>query len=95
MYTTEWFRATKPGAYHLFCAQYCGTNHSHMIGTVYVMKDGGLPAVARRAGAASRWRVAGEKLYQRLGCAQLPRRHLPDAERPLHETGADSPTGGS
>jgi cytochrome c oxidase subunit 2 len=37
-YTTEWFRATKLGEYHLFCAEYCGTDHSHMIGRVVVME---------------------------------------------------------
>ena len=31
-YTTVWFEATKPGRYHLFCAEYCGTEHSGMIG---------------------------------------------------------------
>lgn len=36
-FSTQWFRATKVGKYHLFCAEYCGTNHSEMIGTVYVM----------------------------------------------------------
>ena len=25
-YTTQWFEATKPGKYHLFCAEYCGMN---------------------------------------------------------------------
>src|SRR4051794_18114370 len=29
-YNTEWFRATKTGAYHNFCAEYCGTKHSEM-----------------------------------------------------------------
>ena len=38
-YRTMWFEATRPGEYHLFCAEYCGTNHSHMIGRVVVMKD--------------------------------------------------------
>jgi cytochrome c oxidase subunit II len=37
-YTTTWFTATKPGKYHLFCAEYCGTKHSGMIGWVYVME---------------------------------------------------------
>ncbi len=37
-YTTTWFTATKPGKYHLFCAEYCGTNHSAMIGWVYAME---------------------------------------------------------
>ncbi len=35
-YTTLWFEPTRPGTYHLFCAEYCGTNHSKMIGEVVV-----------------------------------------------------------
>src|SRR5580704_4311910 len=37
-YETSWFTATKPGKYHLFCAEYCGTKHSGMIGWVYAME---------------------------------------------------------
>lgn len=37
-YTTMWFNPTKPGKYHLFCAEYCGTDHSRMVGSVYVME---------------------------------------------------------
>ena len=37
-YTTAWFRPTRPGTYHLFCAEYCGTQHSGMIGQVVVME---------------------------------------------------------
>lgn len=37
-YTKLWFEATKVGEYHLFCAEYCGTEHSLMGGTVYVME---------------------------------------------------------
>ncbi len=36
-YTTLWFEATRPGEYHLFCAEYCGTKHSEMIGKVIAM----------------------------------------------------------
>src|ERR1041384_4829559 len=36
-YLEAWFEATKPGRYHLFCSQYCGTDHSGMIGYDYVM----------------------------------------------------------
>ncbi len=36
-YTYEWFHPTKVGRYHLFCAEYCGDDHSHMIGYVTVM----------------------------------------------------------
>jgi len=38
-YTYMWFNATKPGKYHLFCAEYCGLNHSGMGGWVYVMEQ--------------------------------------------------------
>lgn len=37
-YTELWFQPTKPGKYRLFCAEYCGTNHSTMGGWVYVME---------------------------------------------------------
>jgi len=37
-YSTVWFTPTKPGKYHLFCAEYCGTQHSRMVGTVYVLE---------------------------------------------------------
>ena len=36
-YDTMWFNANKPGRYHLFCAEYCGTEHSGMVGWVTVM----------------------------------------------------------
>jgi cytochrome c oxidase subunit II len=38
-FTYLWFEATKPGKYHLFCAEYCGLNHSGMGGFVYVMEQ--------------------------------------------------------
>ena len=38
-YTYIWFEATKPGKYHLYCAEYCGLNHSGMGGWVYVMEQ--------------------------------------------------------
>src|SRR5262249_50287197 len=37
-YTSVWFKPTRPGRYHLFCSQYCGTNHAGMVGTVIVME---------------------------------------------------------
>jgi cytochrome c oxidase subunit 2 len=37
-YTSVWFEATKSGTFHLFCSQYCGTNHSGMVGEVIVME---------------------------------------------------------
>jgi cytochrome c oxidase subunit 2 len=37
-YTTSWFVPTKPGEYHIFCAEYCGLDHSLMVGRVVVME---------------------------------------------------------
>ena len=48
-YNTMWFTATKPGSYHIFCTQYCGTKHSAMIGWVTVMEPADYQAwLARR-----------------------------------------------
>ncbi len=67
-YNTMWFTATRPGRYHLFCAEYCGTKHSGMVGTIVAMDPpefqvwlgGGPPAASPIA--------AGEKLFQDLVC---------------------------
>jgi cytochrome c oxidase subunit 2 len=38
-YTQIWFNAKEEGTHHLFCAEYCGTEHSKMIGRVTVMSE--------------------------------------------------------
>jgi cytochrome c oxidase subunit 2 len=67
-YTQLWFNATKPGRYHIFCAEYCGTKHSGMIGTVVVME----PAQYQSwlAGGATEGTMAdrGAKLFSDLAC---------------------------
>src|SRR5262249_2468424 len=50
-YTDEWFEATRPGTYHLFCAEYCGTWHSHMIGRIVVMEPADYQAWLTGGGA--------------------------------------------
>jgi cytochrome c oxidase subunit 2 len=72
-YTTMWFKATKPGTYHLFCAQYCGTQHSGMIGEVVVMEpaeyqtwlSGGVPSGTLAQN--------GQALFTQLGCSTCHR----------------------
>lgn len=39
-YTTMWFTPERPGEYQLFCAEYCGDDHSRMRGRVFVMEPG-------------------------------------------------------
>jgi cytochrome c oxidase subunit 2 len=67
-YTHVWFHATKPGTYHLFCAEYCGTMHSGMIGSVIVMEPAQYQAWL--AGGAAQGSLAqnGQALFQQLGC---------------------------
>ena len=36
-YTQTWFKATRPGVYPLYCAEYCGTDHSRMTGEIVIM----------------------------------------------------------
>jgi len=67
-YTTVWFEATKPGSYHLFCAQYCGTQHSGMVGRIIVMEPTEFQAWLGGGAATVSTAGAGEKLFQRLGC---------------------------
>ena len=50
-YTSIWFRATRPGAYHLFCAEYCGTNHSQMRGWIYVLSPAQYARWVKQGGA--------------------------------------------
>ena len=62
-FAVAWFQATKPGRYHLFCAEYCGTRHSNMIGWIYAMTPadyqawlaGGTPAESLAAAGAKRF----------------------------------------
>jgi cytochrome c oxidase subunit 2 len=38
-YTETWFEATKPGRYRIYCAEFCGTWHSQMVGWVVVLPE--------------------------------------------------------
>ncbi len=62
-FSTAWFEAVKPGKYHLFCAEFCGTRHSNMIGWIYAMKPadyqawlaGGAPGETLASSGAKRF----------------------------------------
>jgi cytochrome c oxidase subunit II len=71
-YTVAWFRATKPGTYHLFCSQYCGTQHSGMIGNVVVMEPAQYEAWMS-GGSGGPLSVTGEKIFAELGCSTCHR----------------------
>ena len=71
-YTVAWFHATKPGTYHLFCAEYCGTQHSGMIGSIVVMEDRDYMSWLS-GGGNQPLAVTGQKLFAELGCATCHR----------------------
>jgi cytochrome c oxidase subunit 2 len=71
-YTTLWFHATKAGTYHIFCSQYCGTQHSGMIGWVVVMEPSDYEAWMS-GGGNQPLAVTGQKLFSELGCVTCHR----------------------
>jgi len=71
-YTVAWFRATKPGSYHLFCTQYCGTQHSGMIGSIEVMEPAQYEAWMS-GGSTGPLSASGERIFAELGCATCHR----------------------
>jgi cytochrome c oxidase subunit 2 len=68
-YTSEWFRPTKLGEYHLFCAEYCGTNHSRMVGRVVVMEPAEYERWLTTGEAGQSIAVEGERLFRERGCS--------------------------
>ena len=76
-YVTIWFQPTRPGRYHLFCAEYCGTRHSGMIGEVVVMEPNEYETWLSGGAAEGSLASAGAKLFQDLACNTC---HRPDAQ---------------
>lgn len=67
-YSSIWFEATQTGAYHLFCAQYCGAEHADMIGTVYVMTPTDYAQWLSGGATGESMAQSGERLFTQLGC---------------------------
>jgi len=67
-YTTVWFEATTPGTYHLFCTQYCGTNHSAMIGDIVVLTPDGYKQWLAESTSGMSLAQNGERLFASLSC---------------------------
>jgi cytochrome c oxidase subunit 2 len=76
-YVNIWFRATKPGRYHLFCAEYCGTKHSGMIGQVVVMEPRDYQIWLSGGETGRTLASAGERLFVDLACNTC---HRPDTQ---------------
>ena len=68
-YTQLWFEATKVGTYHIFCTEYCGTNHSGMIGSVIVMEPAAYQAWLSGGTTEGTLAQRGERLFTELACS--------------------------
>jgi cytochrome c oxidase subunit II len=68
-YSSIWFQATEVGTYHLFCAQYCGTTHSGMIGWVYVMTPADYATWLAGGEQNESMAEQGGRLFDQFGCA--------------------------
>ena len=67
-YSTVWFEATTPGTYHIFCTQYCGTNHSEMIGEVTVLSPDDYEKWTASSTSGMSLAQNGERLFASMGC---------------------------
>jgi len=72
-YTTAWFHPTKAGTYHLFCAEYCGSQHSGMIGQVVVLEPAQYQAWLSGGGATGTLASNGQNMFLQLGCSTCHR----------------------
>ena len=68
-YETMWFRADKVGRYHLFCAEYCGTDHAHMGGWITVMEPRDFGRWLQAQGGQETLAAQGKDLFRRYGCS--------------------------
>ncbi|MEP7271572.1 MAG: cytochrome c oxidase subunit II, partial [Acidobacteriota bacterium] len=76
-YTSLWFEPTQVGTFHLFCAEYCGTNHSGMIGWVTVLDPAAYQAWLSGGETSGSPVAAGTKLFTSLACNTC---HKPDGQ---------------
>jgi cytochrome c oxidase subunit II len=74
-YNTAWFRATKTGSFHLFCAEYCGTEHARMTGRIVVMEPQDYETWLAGGPTPESPAAGGEKLFTELNCVTC---HRPD-----------------
>ena len=68
-YETLWFSAARPGTYHLFCTQFCGTDHAHMVGDIVAMPPVEYQKWLEQNDAGETLAATGKTLFMRYGCS--------------------------
>ena len=87
-YTSVWFKATKEGTYHLFCAEYCGTEHSYMGDQVHVMEPAEYEEWLRTGATGGANTVPGTGRVERAPSGETSEPYAAGPqERSLPETG--------
>lgn len=81
-YNTAWFEATKVGSYNIFCAEYCGTEHSLMIGKIHVMEPNDYEEWLRGTEPERTLAATGEELFTAMQCHTCHRQDS-DARAPI------------
>ena len=81
-YTTVWFKAEKAGTFTLFCAEYCGAEHSLMMGSVTALEPGDYERWLAGAKGGPSVVASGEELFRIKACSTC---HRPDtaAQAPI------------
>jgi cytochrome c oxidase subunit 2 len=64
-----WFKPRKAGVFHLFCAEYCGTDHSRMTGRIIVMEPPAFAQWLTRQDTTGTLATQGAALYRQFGCS--------------------------
>ena len=67
-HSTVWFEATTTGSFHIFCAEYCGTKHSEMVGKVVVMEPNDYQQWLSGDTRGETPEVAGQALFEQHRC---------------------------
>jgi cytochrome c oxidase subunit 2 len=64
-----WFKPTATGEYHLFCAEFCGTEHAHMGGSIVVMEPAAFAKWLETQGGGETLAQQGAALFRQFGCS--------------------------
>ncbi|MFO1465675.1 MAG: cytochrome c oxidase subunit II [Steroidobacteraceae bacterium] len=68
-YESLQFTATRDGTYHLFCAEYCGTDHARMGGQVFIMEPADYGRWLDTGGVQESLAGRGAALFRQSGCS--------------------------
>ncbi len=68
-YETIWFTVTQSGEYHLFCTQFCGLDHSKMVGEIVALPPAQFGRWLMQNGGAGTLAEEGKVLYMSYGCS--------------------------